>query len=390
MTSPAPQNPPSPSPSEPAPGGGAKPPSAPAKKTKRLGDYELVGKLGQGAMGTVYLAKQISTSRQVALKILPQEMAQDEEFLERFRREARAASRITHTNVVAAYDVGVADNYHYIAMEFVDGPNLETILQKKGKYNEASLLKITLDMCAALEAAEAQGIVHRDIKPANILMNSQGMAKLTDMGLASASKGDQRVTMAGFAVGTPYYISPEQAKGVRDVDGRSDIYSLGVTLYHLATGTLPFSGTNPVLIMTQHVSEVPQPPNERDPSISKPLSSLIQKMMAKDPDDRPQTAKQLREAVERCQRGEIQVMIQRMKAAKEKAVQAAVPPPAATRKEKALQSGKGSGSFADTIFGLVDSMLPFIPADARIPVAAISLTVFLLGAMWILVVVFKH
>ena len=255
-------------------------------------------------MGSVYLANQLSLKRQVALKILPREMAKDSEFLERFRREARAASKLTHPNIVSAYDIGVADNYHFIAMEYVDGKNLEDLLEKKKRFEEKELLKVAHDMASALEAAEAKGIVHRDIKPANILMSTQGVAKLTDMGLASASQGDQRVTMAGFAVGTPYYISPEQARGELNVDGRADIYSLGATLYHLATGTLPFPGTNPVVIMTQHLKEIVQLPHLRQPAVSQRVSQLIMHMMAKEPSQRHQNATELKADIERCQKGD--------------------------------------------------------------------------------------
>ena len=159
----------------------------PAKK-HRLGDYDLTAKLGQGAMGSVYLAKRVSSGEQVALKILPPNLAQDQEFLERFRREARSASKLSHPNLVAALDVGFADNkYHYIAMEYIDGPNLEVVLKKAGgKLPLADLLRIATDITQALTEAEKHGIVHRDIKPANILMNSAGVSKLTDLGLSSA------------------------------------------------------------------------------------------------------------------------------------------------------------------------------------------------------------
>ena len=366
-----------------------KPAASAEKKTRKLGDYELVGKLGQGAMGSVYLANRLSTGQKVAIKILPNDLARDAEFLERFRREARAAQKIQHPNVVAAYDVGVADNYNYIALEYMDGPNLELILQKKGRFSEEDLLKTAMDMALALEAAQAQGIVHRDIKPANILMNSQGVSKLTDLGLASASKGDQRVTLAGFAVGTPFYISPEQARGDLDVDCRADIYSLGATLYHLVTGTLPFPGNNPVLIMTKHLQEMPQKPNERQPAVSERVSALIWKMMQKDPKDRHQDAIELKADIERCMAGEMPLgkSAGGAKVAKPKA-----------RVDKALTpiddpappevSGPRK-STADQILAIPDKFLPFVPEALRWPVFAVGGTVAMLTVLWLVIKMLK-
>ncbi|MGD0089194.1 MAG: serine/threonine-protein kinase [Planctomycetota bacterium] len=358
-------------------------PSAAAKagaprKTHRLGDsdYELEGKLGQGAMGKVYKAKQLSQNRIVALKLLPKDMAQDEEFLERFRREARAAMRLSHPNIVAAYDMGMAENYHYIAMEFVDGPSLELYLQRKGRLTQAEVLKVALDMSAALGEAEAHHIVHRDIKPGNILFsNSQRLNKLTDLGLASASEGDRRVTMAGYCVGTPYYVSPEQARGERDVDGRADIYSLGATLYHLATGRLPFEGLNPLVIMGKHLQEEPPAPNVREPAVSAHVSALIQKMMAKDPAKRPQNALDLRVDIERCMKGEMPL------------------PPGVRPKPPPAEPGapgQASPAWLDRIVASADRLLPFLPAPARLPTLALAATAAALGLLWMAIAILKH
>jgi serine/threonine protein kinase len=377
--------------SNPPPAG--KPAAAGEKKTRKLGDYELIGKLGQGAMGSVYLANRLSTGQKVAIKILPNDLARDAEFLERFRREARAALKIKHPNVVAAYDVGVADNYNYIALEYMDGPNLELILQKKGRFSEEDLLKTAMDMALALEAAEEQGIVHRDIKPANILMNSQGVSKLTDMGLASATKGDQRVTMAGFAVGTPFYISPEQARGDLDVDCRADIYSLGATLYHLVTGTLPFPGNNPVLIMTKHLQEMPQKPNERQPAVSERISALIWKMMQKDPKDRHQSAVELKADIERCMKGE---MPAGKNAGGAKAAAAKAKPKAKAEKsavetveDAAPVSSASSKSAADQLLAIPDKILPFVPEALRWPVFAVGGTLGFLIVLWVAIKTLK-
>ncbi len=363
--------------------GASKAATDPAKK-HRLGDYDLTAKLGQGAMGSVYLAKRVSSGEQVALKILPPNLAQDQEFLERFRREARSASKLSHPNLVAALDVGFADNkYHYIAMEYIDGPNLEVVLKKAGgKLPLPDLLRIATDITQALTEAEKHGIVHRDIKPANILMNSAGVSKLTDLGLSSADKGDQRVTMAGYAVGTPFYISPEQARGERNVDSRSDIYSLGATLYHLATGTLPFPGNNPVVIMTQHITERAQPACLREPSVPKHFSVLLEKMMSKDPGARQQTAKELLDDLELCRRGETP------------AIKVIAPPQSRTKPTQqpkapsAPPAAFGAASAPPpptTLVERVNRWFPVGPVALRFPLFAVLMTLALLAIIYAVV-----
>ena len=276
-----------------------------ARKYKNYGDYDVVSKLGQGGMGTVYLAVRKSTGERVALKILLPELVNDAEMFGRFKREARATQRFSHPHIVSAVDIGKFDKHHYIAMQYVDGPDLEKMLKTDGAFNEEMVLRVAADMALALEEIEAQGIVHRDMKPSNIMMTSSGVFRLTDLGLSSAGTGDQRVTNAGSAVGTPFYISPEQAQGRLDVDIRADIYGLGATLYHLATGSVPFPGNNEVTIMKAHISTPLTPPEELDSSISPRVSALIQWMMEKDPANRPENAAELRRLVEQCQRGEM-------------------------------------------------------------------------------------
>ncbi|MBE7463787.1 MAG: serine/threonine protein kinase [Planctomycetes bacterium] len=284
---------------------------APASKIRgrrrQLGPYELLKKLGQGAMGAVYLARHEQTGQKVALKVLPPDMAEDHEFLERFRREMRAMVRLRHPNVVAAYDVGEVDGFHYIAMEFVDGEDLEDGFRHfpNKRYPAAEIIKIARSIAHALAAASELGIVHRDIKPANILKDENGHYKLTDLGLAARVLDDERVTQTGLAVGTPYYISPEQAQGYENVDVRADIYSLGATLYHLATGQLPFPDENAVVVMTRHVQEELRPPSELIPDLPKPICRLIVKMMAKRPADRHKDAKELLADIEGIAKGEV-------------------------------------------------------------------------------------
>lgn len=388
MSSPAPSSPPP----NPPPAGST--PAQEPRKTRKLGDYELVGKLGAGAMGNVYLAKQISTGRNVALKLLPPDLAKDAEFLERFRREARSAMRISHENVVAAYDEGVAEGHHFISMEYVDGPNLEVLMLREGRFSQERTLKVMLDMAAALEAAQKDGIVHRDIKPANILVNSKGVNKLTDLGLASASQGDQRVTMAGYAVGTPYYISPEQARGDMNVDIRSDIYGLGATMYHLATGQLAFPGNNPVVIMTKHLQEMPPPPHEREPAVSKELSALIMKMMAKDPRDRHQSPSDLRADILRVQRGEMPLpAIQRITSASSTVPNYRKPTtqePTRQTRSPLPQSPAPAQESSDPFASFIDSIFGFLPQAARVPVAATVVTLLLLLVLYAIVVALKR
>jgi serine/threonine-protein kinase len=346
-----------------------------SKRYKRVGDYEILSKLGQGAMGSVYLAKQQPTGRLVALKILPPDLARDQELLERFRREARASQRISHPNIVNAVDFGTVDKYHYIAMDYVDGPDLESMLKKSGKFQADMLLRVASEMCSALEEIEKHGIVHRDVKPSNILMTSKGSFRLTDLGLATASQGDQRLTLAGFAVGTPYYLSPEQARGQLDVDIRADIYGLGATLYHLATGAVPFPGSNPVMVMTQHISKALRPPHETEPNLPMHVSALIQHLMEKDEKKRPQNCAELRKCVECCARGEIPG----------KPVQRITP------KARDAAAGKAKTqklAATDRLQRILNVVYSFLPPNLRMPAAIVTLAlgcVLLLAILLVLV-----
>ncbi|MCZ7646620.1 MAG: serine/threonine protein kinase [Planctomycetota bacterium] len=279
-------------------------------KRRTLGPYDLLRKLGQGAMGAVYLARHQQTDQRVALKVLPPDLAQDHEFLERFKREMRATLKLRHPNVVGAFDFGEDGGFYYFAMEFVNGEDLEEGFsrQPNKRYSPAEVLSVAKDIALALEAASSVGIVHRDIKPANILKDENGVYKLTDLGLAARLVDDERVTQTGLAVGTPYYISPEQAQGYENVDVRADIYSLGATLYHLATGCLPFADDNAIVVMTRHVQEELKPPNEIVPDLPKGLCRLIQKMMAKRPGDRHRNAQELLADISLIAKGEVPLL----------------------------------------------------------------------------------
>src|SRR5689334_7378163 len=229
--------------------------------------YELISKIGQGAMGTVYKAKQVSMDRVVAIKVLSSKYSKDRVFVERFLREARAVAKLNHENIISGYDVGESNGHHYFVMEFVDGAPVTALMKRDGRIDEQKCLRIGIQVARALSHAHKHGIVHRDIKPENVMLTATGGAKLCDLGLAKQTKGDADVTMDGTSVGTPNYISPEQARGEEKIDIRSDIYSLGASLYHMAVGSPPFSGANPMVVMTKHVTEFAEPPKKRCPSL---------------------------------------------------------------------------------------------------------------------------
>ena len=252
---------------------------------RRLGNYELLAKLGQGAMGAVYKARQESMGRDVAIKVLPRSLAGNKEFIHRFLQEARAAGRLSHPNIVTGFDAGFDDGYYYLAMEYVDGRGLGEVVAD-GPLEEAEVLRLGIQVADALEHAHAAGIIHRDVKPDNILLSSGGQAKLCDLGLARCQDDNIRMTQANMAVGTACYISPEQARGEAPSPA-SDIYSLGCTLYHLIAGRPPFEGENSLQVMHKHINETPPPPGEVNPGCAgRALETVIMKMMARDPSER--------------------------------------------------------------------------------------------------------
>lgn len=277
------------------------------KKTRKMmGQYELLGKIGQGAMGTVYLAYDTEQKVDVALKVLPKDLADDPEFVARFSREAELASKVRHPNLVLAYGTGTHKGYHYIAFEYVSGGSLDFHLERTGPLSEKLSLQIARDIVHALQAASDHGIVHRDMKPDNILLDRDGTAKLTDLGLSMAyDPGDPRLTAPGMAIGTPFYISPELARGVRDVDVRSDLYSLGATVYHIVTGQVPYESENSVQVMMAHIKEPLPRCRDKRPELSAGIEALIMKLMAKKPEDRYQSCTEVLQAIERVLEGKM-------------------------------------------------------------------------------------
>jgi len=251
----------------------------------RFGDYEILEELGAGGMGKVYRARDLTLERLVALKTLAQQFSSDTSYVQRFLKEARAAARLNHPNIVQIYDFGCVDSVYYLAMEFVDGHSLGTYL-KRGHFSETESIQIIRHACRALSVAHADGIVHRDIKPDNLMLTSRGDVKLVDLGIAKRIDEDQSLTQTGQAIGTPHYISPEQIRGQKDVDPRADVYSLGATLYHLVTGHTPYSGASGPIVMSMHLVEPLPAPRRFEAGLSEGICGVIRRMMAKDRDAR--------------------------------------------------------------------------------------------------------
>lgn len=258
----------------------------------RIPGYKLHEKLGQGAMGTVYKAKQLRMERWVAIKILQPELAANATIRHRFLQESRASARLNHPNVITGIDAGEVDALCYFAMEYVEGKTLQQLVKERGAMDERVALELILQVAKALEHAEKLGLVHRDIKPDNIMVTRDRQVKLLDLGLAKVRADGPEGATKGLAVGTPNYISPEQAMGRQDIDTRADIYSLGVTLYYCLTARIPFEGP-PEVVMYRHIHEPPPHPKNLRPDLSDATCTLIRIMMAKRPEDRPASAMQL-------------------------------------------------------------------------------------------------
>lgn len=268
-----------------------------------IGGYEILKKIDKGAMGTVYKARQISMDRIVAFKILSKKLSRDMEFVKRFEREARATAKLSHPNIILGIDVGEADGRRFFVMEYVDGKTVQELLKRGGAMDEKRALGIVLQIARALDHAHRHHLVHRDVKPENIMVTRDGSAKLCDLGLAKLTNTDSSQTEAGKSLGTPNYISPEQARGETSVDIRSDVYSLGASLFHMVVGQVPFTGS-PAVVMTKHIHEELPDPKSQNPEIMDDTCWLIRKMMAKDAKDRYQTPRDLILDLERLLEGE--------------------------------------------------------------------------------------
>jgi eukaryotic-like serine/threonine-protein kinase len=264
------------------------------------GRYRIVRKLGMGGMANVYLAEDEVLGRRVAIKILNDRHAGDDQFVERFRREAKNAASLSHPNIVSIYDRGEAEGTYYIAMEYLDGRSLKELIVARGPAPIHLAVDYARQILAALRFAHRHGIVHRDIKPHNVLVDGEGRLKVTDFGIARA--GASQMTEAGSIIGTAQYLSPEQAKGA-SVDQTSDLYSVGVVLYELLTGVVPFSGDTPVEIAMKHLSTVPEPPSAKRADVPRDLDMVVMRALAKDPSERYQSAEEMDADLRRINRG---------------------------------------------------------------------------------------
>ena len=271
------------------------------------GRYELGDILGFGGMSEVHLARDVRLHRDVAVKVLRADLARDPSFYLRFRREAQNAAALNHPSIVAVYDTGEAETptgpLPYIVMEYVDGVTLRDIVHTEGPMSPRRAIEIIADACQALNFSHQNGIIHRDVKPANIMISSTNAVKVMDFGIARAIADSSSVTQTAAVIGTAQYLSPEQARG-DPVDARSDVYSLGCVLYEILTGEPPFTGDSPVSVAYQHVREDPIPPSERHEGISPELDAVVLKALAKNPENRYQTAAEMRADLVRVHNGE--------------------------------------------------------------------------------------
>ena len=265
------------------------------------GRYQIVRHLARGGMAEVYLARDLLLDRPVALKVLFPEFSTDPSFVERFRREARAAANLNHPNIVSVYDWGEEGGTYFIVMEYVEGPTLRDVIRGEGPLFANRVAEIGAEIAAALEFAHRRGVIHRDVKPGNVLIS--GMVKVTDFGIARAGDPQESLTQTGAVMGTASYFSPEQAQGL-PIDNRSDVYSLGVVLYEMVAGRPPFVGDSPVAIAYQHVREDALAPSRHNPDVPPALDAVVMKAMAKDRANRYASANDLRNDLLRFTHGQ--------------------------------------------------------------------------------------
>ena len=272
----------------------------------RLDGFVLRKRIGSGGMGDVWLADQESMQRECAVKVLSPDLTVHQEFINRFMQEVKSTGKLQHTNIVTSYYAGESDGIYYLAMECVSGENLDAILDRDQQMDETTVLKVARSAADALEYAwEEQKLIHRDIKPSNIMIDDTKTVKILDFGIAKSldSKNTSHLTQTGAILGTPYYMSPEQASRKISLDCRSDIYSMGTVMYHLLSGEPPFQGDTPVGILAQHLSGTSVPLRRMVPNISPPTAALVEKMMQKDPGRRFQSWGEVRKEIDRILQG---------------------------------------------------------------------------------------
>jgi len=266
---------------------------------RQLGNYKIVGELGRGGMAVVYRAYQASLNRYVAIKVLPPHLGFDQEFVERFQREALAAAQLRHPNIVVIHDVGHEQGIYFIVMELLEGRTLKEIIEGEGELPVEQATRIVEQVAGALDYAHRRGFVHRDVKPANIFVGDDGHTTLTDFGIAKAASEAQQLTRTGMLMGTPEYMSPEQAEGV-EVDYRTDLYALGVVLYLMLVGQVPFRGTTPHAILHSVIYEPPPPLRRIRPDLSPGIEAVVLKAIDKQPERRYQSGAELVEALRKA------------------------------------------------------------------------------------------
>lgn len=261
---------------------------------QRVSNYEIIRRLGQGGMGVVYLARHVTLERDVAIKFLAGQLSNNQDYVDRFLREARSAAKLNHPNIISVYDAGSQDDVYYFVMEYVEGQDFAHLLKQVKRFPELEAIGHVRKAADAMAYAHQAGIIHRDLKPENLILTKGGEVKVGDLGLAKeVNADDSSLTLSGVVMGTPFYISPEQVRGARDVDSRTDIYSLGATLYHLTTGGVPYRGTSPAEIMSKHLTEPFPWPQAVNAELSEGICRVMYKMMAKEPDERFQSMQEV-------------------------------------------------------------------------------------------------
>ncbi|QUL57428.1 Stk1 family PASTA domain-containing Ser/Thr kinase [Paenibacillus tritici] len=339
------------------------------------GRYQVIERIGGGGMALVYRAHDILLNRNVAIKVLRNQFVHDEEFIRRFRREAQSAASLSHPNVVSIYDVGQEDEVHYIVMEYIEGKNLNEIIKERAPLQVDESVRIASQICDALDHAHMNQIIHRDIKPHNILIGRNGRVKVTDFGIARAVTSTT-ITQTGSVVGSVHYFSPEHAKGVTTGE-KSDLYSLGIVIYQMLTGVLPFLGESPISVALKHLQEEFEEPRLLNPLIPQSVENVILKSMRKNPEERYQSAKQMLQDLETCllpeRRSEAKVLFQDDDDEDRTRIIPAIKP---------LQRGLGSRAGDERIRSMEDAP-PAVPEKRKRSRTAlwISLTLVILIAM---------
>ncbi len=306
-----------------------------------LGGFKIERELGRGGMGVVYKGHELSLNRKVALKVLSQALCRDEEFIKRFKREAQVIAALNHPNIVNILSYGEEQGSYYFAMEYIAGKDLGQILKEKRSIPLDETLSIAAQVASALAEAGPRGVVHRDLKPSNIMIDDVGRAKVTDFGVAHFEGSDAKLTRTGLFLGTPEYASPEQATG-RTLDVRSDIYALGAVLYRMLSGKPPITGESPLAVVTKIATEPVTPIGQINTALPKPVCDLIDKMMAKDPDERFQTPKDVLIAIDHC----VDTLKMDAPLAKSKAVDSRIAPPPSPQKKSSAKFWGGIAGVA--------------------------------------------